>query len=179
MRRSLRKLDVRKLDTEKLDVGKLDIRKLDVSHKATEQRRQKSPKQSLLLAAAASVSGLVFLYATHHSIILCPVYAITGVPCPSCGMSRAWTHFLSGEIEEAFRYHPLFLLVLLVPLAFLLYRRKDGSVRLWVRRLGIFALVLLLAVWAWRMIVYFPQEAPMVWNEGAPLRILWRFLTAS
>jgi uncharacterized membrane protein YwzB len=40
----------------------------------------------------------------------CPIYELSGICCPLCGTTRAWIHFLSGEIKTAFRYHPLFLI---------------------------------------------------------------------
>jgi hypothetical protein len=40
----------------------------------------------------------------------CPIVRLFGVCCPLCGTTRAWISFLSGEITEAFRYHPLFLI---------------------------------------------------------------------
>lgn len=41
----------------------------------------------------------------------CPVYSIFGVPCPCCGVTRAWIAFLKGELLLAFRYHGLFPLI--------------------------------------------------------------------
>lgn len=32
----------------------------------------------------------------------------TGVPCPGCGMTRAYTELLRGEVAAALAYHPLF-----------------------------------------------------------------------
>lgn len=32
----------------------------------------------------------------------------TGIPCPTCGMSRAWMSFLRLDLATALRYHPLF-----------------------------------------------------------------------
>ncbi len=48
----------------------------------------------------------------------CLFRSLTGIPCPACGMSRAWLALLHGDLAGAFRYHPLFwtipLLILLV-----------------------------------------------------------------
>lgn len=40
-------------------------------------------------------------------------------PCPGCGMTRAWSSFLTGHIKEAFYYHPLFLVVPIVFFCFI------------------------------------------------------------
>lgn len=38
----------------------------------------------------------------------CPVYWLTGIPCPGCGMTRAFEALLHLDIAGAFYYHPLF-----------------------------------------------------------------------
>lgn len=60
----------------------------------------------------------VFLHATVFIAILglgsifgCPIYQIFGVPCPCCGLTRAWLSFLSGDIKSAFSYHPFFIFI--------------------------------------------------------------------
>ena len=41
----------------------------------------------------------------------CLFRLLTGICCPACGMTRAWTSFLNGNIKMAFYYHPLFWLI--------------------------------------------------------------------
>jgi hypothetical protein len=43
---------------------------------------------------------------------LCPLRAVTGIPCPSCGITRALAHFERGHWAEAVYCHPF------VPLVF-------------------------------------------------------------
>ena len=38
----------------------------------------------------------------------CPIKFMTGISCAGCGMTRAWKCFLTGNIQGAFYYHPLF-----------------------------------------------------------------------
>jgi hypothetical protein len=38
----------------------------------------------------------------------CPFRNLTGIPCPGCGMSRAWTAFFRLDVVTAFDYHPMF-----------------------------------------------------------------------
>ena len=38
----------------------------------------------------------------------CLLLAWTGIPCPTCGMTRATYCMISGRFSEAFEYHPLF-----------------------------------------------------------------------
>lgn len=39
----------------------------------------------------------------------CPIRRLFGVPCPGCGLTRAWICFLTGQWKAALEYHPLFL----------------------------------------------------------------------
>lgn len=54
--------------------------------------------------------SLLFLYG-------CPFYNLLHIPCPCCGVTRAWVAFFHGDISGAFAYHALFPLIpLLIPL---------------------------------------------------------------
>lgn len=88
----------------------------------------------------------------------CPLYAYIGIPCPSCGMTRAWRLALAGDFRGAVLMHPLFWmppLLLLPP-----FRKK------WVLWL---MLGLLIAVYVVRMITLFPDKAPMNYNFDSVL----------
>ena len=50
----------------------------------------------------------------------CPIRFLTGIPCPGCGMSRAWLAVLQLDIAAAFSYHPMFWAVPVLAL-FILY----------------------------------------------------------
>lgn len=51
----------------------------------------------------------------------CPVRALTGIPCPACGLTRASLSFIKGDIAIAFAYHPLFPLAWALPVLLALY----------------------------------------------------------
>jgi hypothetical protein len=51
------------------------------------------------------------------SLVLCPLRAVTAVPCPSCGLTRALAHLERGHLAEAVRFHPFAPLVFLLVLA--------------------------------------------------------------
>lgn len=38
----------------------------------------------------------------------CPWRNLTGIPCPGCGMSRAWMAAFRMDFGAAFAYHPMF-----------------------------------------------------------------------
>lgn len=78
---------------------------------------KKSRKQLVkthLLIAGAMGFCVAFLYITG---IGCPFRRVTDIPCPGCGLTRAWVECFHLDFLKAFQYHPLFLLA--PPLLFL------------------------------------------------------------
>ena len=106
-----------------------------------------------ILAAIGAVS-ILFGYITGRSI--CLFYNITGVPCPACGMTRAYKHLFQGHIAEAFNYHPLFPSVIFIP--FILTTKK--------RKYSYLGIALLAVVWIIRLKLMFPNTKPMVYMEN-------------
>lgn len=58
------------------------------------------------------ILGILILFAArffHLSSIpfVCPFKTITGLPCPTCGTTRAFIHFAHLNITEAFLINPL------------------------------------------------------------------------
>ncbi|MDU1911668.1 DUF2752 domain-containing protein [Fusobacterium sp.] len=95
------------------------------------------------------IAGIVF----NKSI--CLFINIFGLPCPSCGMTRAYISLGHLDIKKAFYYHPLFWSV---PLILLGYKNKKI-----IYILGI----LFISVWLVRMYLYFPDIEPMKFNNKA------------
>jgi hypothetical protein len=48
---------------------------------------------------------------------VCPLHAWTGIPCPTCGTTRAGLAFLEGRVLDALAWNPLVTLAALVFLA--------------------------------------------------------------
>ncbi len=98
------------------------------------------------------LAGLAAIGPVGDGVGLCPYRNMLGVACPGCGLSRAASSMLNGDMSAAIAYHPL------VPL--FLAQAVVGSV-MWVghkrgwwtvnRRavaiLGVVNIVLLSAVW--------------------------------
>ena len=63
----------------------------------------------------SAVGCVVFAHAM--GIVLCPLKRFFGIPCPTCGLTRAVAHLLRFELREAFEIQPLATsLVCLLPL---------------------------------------------------------------
>ena len=61
-------------------------------------------KQKLMILAAAA--ALVFAWAYFG--IYCLFKRFFGIPCPGCGMTRAYLALLRLDIRGAFEMHPMF-----------------------------------------------------------------------
>ena len=71
----------------------------------------------------------------------CLIRQLTGMICPTCGMTRAWRACIRLELKAAFSYHPMFWSIPVLALAFLLdgYAfpgKKATNVIYWVTLLG-------------------------------------------
>jgi len=110
------------------------------------------------------LSLIAVVYIVFHIVgIGCPIKFVTGVSCPGCGMTRACLHLLSGSISDAFYFHPLFFVVPLFPVLYILretgvFKKKPYDICM------IIICSLFLLVWIVRMlsgsdiVVFEPQK---------------------
>ena len=83
----------------------------------------------------------------------CPIKYFTGISCAGCGMTRAWLSVFKGNFYEAFRYHPLFLLV--IPTALWILFKGKMSQKLY--KAGLFFVVFIfLIVYVVRL--FYPED---------------------
>jgi len=89
----------------------------------------------LLILAGCAVMVTIALFLQ----LPCFFRHITGLICPSCGMTRAWLSLLRLDLISALEYHPMFWSV---PV-FLLYLFYDGRLfrRQWLNNLILFGLL--------------------------------------
>lgn len=106
----------------------------------------------------------------YFTTTLCLIRGSMGIPCPACGLTRAYKQLLSGNVVEAFNAHPLFLLPIIM-LLLVLFKRLDIVLKYKYVILG-----LVLTVYLYRMVVYFPHTYPMIYNEYAILPRILKFL---
>jgi len=108
-----------------------------------------------------------FAFIKRFLYSLCLLVAITGYPCPGCGMTRAAFCLLHLDFAEAFRMHP-FIYVIGGYMAIFAWNRY---IRL--RKAGKFLNITLIAImiamilfYLWRMKMYFPGDPPMSYYPG-------------
>ena len=122
------------------------------------------------LIAGLILFALYCLLATKFLGSACPVYLIFGIPCPGCGMTRAWISLFSGDIAKAFYYHPAFFAAAIIAVCVILCvikpkLKKSKAIA------GIYIVlsVAFLIAYIYRMIVFFPNEEPINYNENSLL----------
>lgn len=108
----------------------------------------------------------------------CVFRSTIGIPCPGCGLSRAFILLLRGQWQQALHFHPLFWLVPPVTVIWaglsIFMPKKLASP--WLNRLLIVIGLLFIAVYVYRMIIFFPDTEPMVYNSASVLGRLWRLI---
>jgi hypothetical protein len=90
-----------------------------------------SPAGLLALASAGALCVAFALPANDaaHGPVVCPFRLATGLPCPGCGLTRAWVFLAHGRVGDAVSANPFGLITMPVAVAFVL-----GFVVAWVRR---------------------------------------------
>src|SRR5260221_13423556 len=100
----------------------------------------------------------------------CPIAALLGIPCPTCGVSRAVRAGLGGDTSNAFHFHPLWTFVVVVVGAIVIAEIvsfiQSGGFRDYVgrtvlHRAGLGLSVLLFILWAIRFVGAFGGPVPI------------------
>lgn len=101
-------------------------------------------------------------------IQLCVLRLFTGIPCPGCGLTRAAVAMMQGEVTESLKMHPLLLPILLILLLAVIDKIFKKRILSHCKWLYISVFVVLLALYAVRMFLYFPGgPAPMEYDRAS------------
>ena len=96
----------------------------------TEAGRAKDSARIVWLAAAVLLAmGRLYPF-DRFPLVVCPLKAITHIPCPGCGMTRAFVRFTHGDWAGAVHVSPLGAVLAALAVGLVLY----GLLRLTVLR---------------------------------------------
>lgn len=120
-----------------------------------------------LRGALAVAAAFLIYYLMIHSIFdaFCPFLVATGIPCAGCGLTRATIYLLKGQVRRAALINPSIFPVLAFAVYCGYFRYVRGSA---IRGLKIALAILvtgMLAVYTVRMIMYFPGQAPYIYQS--------------
>ncbi|MBR6733428.1 MAG: DUF2752 domain-containing protein [Kiritimatiellae bacterium] len=133
-------------------------------------RRRTSKAISAFCAGVIVCSGVISVVAAVNYFLLqstqlCVFRAVTGLPCPGCGLTHAGLAFLRGEVIESLRYHALLIPYILTIAANSI--RIDFWVVNWLcsQRWIWTILIGSLAYYAVRIAMFFPDGPyPMIYD---------------
>jgi len=115
---------------------------------------------------------LVLVYASIMPIFVstsCVFYQTIGLPCAGCGMTRATRFVLTGQFSRAFYLNPMSYVVVLYVVYCLFFRYIKGRVVPYFVRGIIVIAVLMILFYIVRMVMYFPERVPYVYNYNNTL----------
>lgn len=120
-------------------------------------RAQESAGPLLALALVCAAFTYDWVFRAEGGAVTCPLNALTGVPCPTCGMTRSFVALGDGLFAASFAAHavgPLwFTLFAVVGVRWLVSvvrnRRPARSVALRVVAWGALGWTLAFGVWRW------------------------------
>ena len=97
------------------------------------------------------VAAVVFMFDYH-----CPFKAIFSLPCPGCGMTRAFLALLQGHLVLSLRWHAMLIPSLIcLGLSLILWFKKKDS---WKNVILYTWVFLMIAYWIWRLFFVFPNS---------------------
>lgn len=115
----------------------------------------------------AAGAAFVVYYLISHAVFdaFCPFLVVTGFPCAGCGLTRAGLHLLRGNVVKAASVNPSIFIVVLFLIYCGYFRYIRGTkVKGFSIALGILVTVTL-AVYVYRMYLYFPDRVPYVYHK--------------
>ena len=120
---------------------------------------------------AVTYKQFIFAFLAYDAAVMllfgnfCPSVFITGLPCPGCGTTRAAFYFLTGQFEKGWAMQPLAIGWLMLAAYFGLMRYGLGKKPLGVLQMGAALAVCMAVFYLYRMVRYFPGEAPIAYVE--------------
>jgi hypothetical protein len=117
----------------------------------------KNNKELMLILVGVAI---VYLILSLFEIPTCPSKVFLGIPCPGCGLSRAFMSVLRLDFAAAFEFHPAWPLVAaaIIAISVLWVLGKTRAYGI----VGIFAIVILIGIYIYRVV--FTEDAVVDWN---------------
>ena len=112
---------------------------------------------------------LYYVVTNHLFGYISPSMIILGLPCPGCGLTRAGVLFFTGQFQQSFVMHPLFVPVLIFVICLVVCELIWPNKLKYMQIPAVLLICTSLIVYVLRMVFLFPDYPPMVVNENAIL----------
>ena len=102
---------------------------------------------------------------------ICALRMLAGIPCPGCGLTRAFLLLSQGDIKTATEMHPFWIPIVFVLVLFIVGRyfieNKEKRRKIFhiIKLLAILIVIGMFALYVYRMINYYPDVEPMVYDK--------------
>ncbi len=102
---------------------------------------------------------------------ICPIRTVFGVPCPGCGLTRAFKLALTGHFFQATIIHPFWigLTILLVLYFFIRYfiinEKLSKKLMHILKACAIIIAIICIIYYIYRMIFWYPNREPMQYDS--------------
>lgn len=109
---------------------------------------------------------------------ICPLRMLFGIPCPTCGTTRAIGLLLKGKITEAAVVNPIWIFLLVSLLMVFFYRyiemphEKRKSLLKIIKITVFITIVMTASIYIYRMIYWYPNKEPMVYDKNNLLNLV-------
>jgi hypothetical protein len=125
-------------------------------------------------AIAALVLSVGALWTPSDAVVVCPLRLLTGLACPSCGLTRSVAAALHGHMGQALALHPLGPLVVLVAVVVFVLSVAQLAGRPWLDGLARFGTPLFflclaietIFVWPFHLHAQLSAGWSTAWNQG-------------
>ena len=109
---------------------------------------------------------------------ICAARMIFGIPCPGCGLTRAFGLVFQGRIREAVSMH-FFWIPISVMLVIFLFDRYfisnvgvSSKIMLILKACVIITISLSIVYYVYRMVIFFPDKSPMIYDPDNIINII-------
>lgn len=96
--------------------------------------------------------------------IVCYFKALTGIPCPGCGLTRAYLALFKGNLTRALFFHPLFIVPAIVLIYLIIPKLRNSKYN---NLFWSIICIIFIGTYIVRMLLFFPHTAPLDYDKNA------------